>query len=260
MLYKKQGYPEESEIVICTVAKIQYNSVFVVLDEYDKQGIINIAEIAPGRIRNIRDFVNEGKKAICKVLRVMPDRNYIELSLRRVTELQKRAKNDFIKQEQKAEKIVEIVAKELKVPMKALYDQIAGKTGYPSLYSCFEDVSNDKFSLDKILEKKISQKLTELVKLKIKPPEVEIGGSLSLVSYASNGVELVKEALHKGEAPGVRIMYLGGGKFKIDVKAGDYKTAEAMLDKSTKGIMGFMEKNEGQASFERAKESKKTAA
>ena len=61
MLLKKHGFPEESEIVLCTVTKVQYDSVFVNLNEYGKLGVIHISEISPGRIRNIRDFVKEGR-------------------------------------------------------------------------------------------------------------------------------------------------------------------------------------------------------
>ena len=57
MLYQKKGLPEESELVICTVTKIQYHSVFVKLDEFNHSGMIHISEISPGRIRNIGDYV-----------------------------------------------------------------------------------------------------------------------------------------------------------------------------------------------------------
>jgi len=49
MLLKKQGFPEESEIVLCTVTSVRYNSVFVNLNEYDNSGIKQISEISPGR-------------------------------------------------------------------------------------------------------------------------------------------------------------------------------------------------------------------
>jgi len=63
MFYKKKGLPEENSIVLCTVKKILFHSIFVDLDEYQNQdGMIHISEIAPGRIRNIRDYVAEGKK------------------------------------------------------------------------------------------------------------------------------------------------------------------------------------------------------
>ncbi|MBW2993050.1 S1 RNA-binding domain-containing protein, partial [Candidatus Woesearchaeota archaeon] len=70
MLYKKSGMPEENSLVLCTITKIYHNSVFASLDEFGKQGMIHISEISPGRIRNIRDFVKEGKKIVCKILRI----------------------------------------------------------------------------------------------------------------------------------------------------------------------------------------------
>ena len=74
MLLKKKGFPEEDEIVICTVTKIHFHSVFVNLDEYGRSGLIHISEVSPGRIRNLRDFVVEGKKVVCKVLRIDEER------------------------------------------------------------------------------------------------------------------------------------------------------------------------------------------
>src|SRR3989338_6765190 len=111
MLLSKQGLPEEGDLLLCTVSNIQFHSVFVRLDEFGgKTAMIHISEIAPGRIRNIRDHVRENKKIVCKVLRIHPDRGHVDLSLRRVTENQRRLKINQIKQEQKAERIVEIVA------------------------------------------------------------------------------------------------------------------------------------------------------
>lgn len=260
MLHKKQGYPEESDIVLCTVSKVQYNSVFVVLDEYGRSGIINIAEIAPGRIRNIRDFVIEGKKVVCKVLRVNRELGHIDLSLRRVNESQKRAKKEQIKQEQKAEKIVEIVAKEAKKPMVEIYDKIVKNMGYPLLHLCFEDVAKDVFSLEKTgLDKKIAEKMTELIKQRIRPTEVSVEGTLSIVTYAPNGIETIREALKKAQQGNVTLKYAGGGKYKIKAVAGEFKTAEAMIDKSKNAAISFVEKNNGQASFVKEKAAKATA-
>jgi translation initiation factor 2 subunit 1 len=40
------------------------------IEEYGKQGLIHISEVSPGRIRNIRDFVKEGKMVVCKVIKI----------------------------------------------------------------------------------------------------------------------------------------------------------------------------------------------
>ncbi len=62
MAKTKKTFPDEKEIVVCTVKKILRDSIFATLDAYEgKEGMIHISEIAPGRIRNIRDYVKEGK-------------------------------------------------------------------------------------------------------------------------------------------------------------------------------------------------------
>jgi translation initiation factor 2 alpha subunit (eIF-2alpha) len=73
---------ETGDVVLCTVDRIVGTTVFVHI-EGNGEGSIILSEIAPGRIRNIRDYVVPKKKIICKVLRISGDR--IELSLRRVT-------------------------------------------------------------------------------------------------------------------------------------------------------------------------------
>jgi len=108
MLLKRTNFPEENELVLCTITSVQYHSVFAKLDEFEhRSGMIHISEVAPGRIRNMREFVQEGKKVICKILKVDIERNRIDLSLRRVNDSQKRQKNAQIKREQQAEKILE---------------------------------------------------------------------------------------------------------------------------------------------------------
>src|SRR3989344_1850677 len=151
MLLKKQGFPEDSELVLCTVTSVQIHSVFVNIDEYGKGGMIHISEVSPGRIRNIRDFVKEGKKVVCKVLRINLEKGYIDLSLRRVNESEKRRKIDDIKKDQNAEKIVEIAAGKLGLKTEELYREISKKIvkDYSSLHRFFEDVVKDENAMDR---------------------------------------------------------------------------------------------------------------
>ena len=141
MLFKKQGFPEEGDSVLCTVTSVQYHSVFVNIDEYGKSGMIHISEVSPGRIRNIRDFVKEGKKIVCKVLRVNEEKGYIDLSLRRVNESEKRRKIDDIKKEQNSEKIVELAAQKIGIKTEQLYKEILDKISmdYASLHEFFDN-------------------------------------------------------------------------------------------------------------------------
>ncbi len=264
MLYNKTGFPEESEIVMCTVTSVQYNSVFITLDHFGgRTGIIHISEVSPGRIRNIRDYVKEGKKVICKVLRINRERGHIDLSLRRVTESQKRNMNTQIKQEMLAEKIISFAAKELKTTLEKLYDTVSKKVfeQYDLIYTCFEDVATGEFTLDKLgLDKKLTEKLDFLIKQRIKPPEVALSGKFAITVYDENGVGIIKDAFKKAEDEFVTVTYAGAGNYNILVKSEDYKTAEKILEKFTNFITEFIEEHDGEAEFTRLGEKKEKTA
>lgn len=257
MLLKKKGFPEEEDIVMCTVSKIHFHSVFANIDEYGRTGLIHISEVSPGRIRNLRDFVVEGKKVVCKVLRIDREKGHIDLSLRRVTEGQRRTKVNEIKQEQKAEKIIEFVAKSQNMDKVVLFNQISEKVleKYPSIYPAFEEVIKNEDVLKKLgIPDKISKLLVDIIKQRIKEAEVQIGGDLRLTSYDPNGVDIIREALKKADKVDkkVTILYEGGGKYKITVKAPDYKKAEKLLDTATKNAIDFVNKHDGEGNFVRA--------
>ncbi len=255
MLYKKSGLPEESDIVMCTVTKIQYSSVFVNIDDYNKSGMIHISEIAAGRIRNIRDYVKEGKKVVCKVLRVHEDKGHVDLSLRRVTDSQRRNKVNSIKLEQKAESIIEYVAKQNKIDTKKLYTEISKQLlkEYEYVHHAFEDVVAGHFDLKKLgLDKKITDQLTELILQRFKPKIVDISGVLKLSTYDGNGLQIIQNALGEAEKnDDISIRYLGGGKYKVMAKAKEYKEAEQKLKKAVEDAITYIQKNNGYGEFKR---------
>lgn len=235
MLTKIKGFPEEDDIVLCAVTKVQRHGVFARLDEYENaSGLIHISEIAPGRIRNIREFVAEGKVVVCKVLRIDKKSGHIDLSLRRVNETVRRNKLEAIKQRGKAEKIIEGVAELTKRKPAELYVQVMDALdGYSSLYDAFLDVSEGSLDLTKIgLDPKVGETLHSLVLERVKPPEVSIEGSIMIRSYDARGVEDVKDILAEIDAfEDVRVSYSGGGAYRFEVTAADYKSAESTFDK-----------------------------
>ena len=218
MLFRRTGYPEESEVVICTVTKIYHHSVFVNIDEFEISGMLHISEVSPGRIRNLRDYVQEGKKVVCKILRIDNVRGHIDLSLRRVNEGQRRKKTEEIKQEQKAENIIGAVAKKLNKDLNEVYESISSKVfeKYEYIHQSFNDIVEDDLDLEKLgVEKKLAELLTEVVKEKIKPAEVQIKGILKLTSLDPEGVEIIKKTLQRAEKLGkgyIKTTYAGAGR------------------------------------------------
>jgi translation initiation factor 2 subunit 1 len=59
---------EEGQVVLATVEKIVGTAVFVKIKS-GGEGTITFSEIAPGRIRNLREYVSVGKTIVAKVLK-----------------------------------------------------------------------------------------------------------------------------------------------------------------------------------------------
>lgn len=259
MFYRRKGFPQEDEFVLCTVTKIHHNSVFVFLDEYGKYGLIHISEIAPGRIRNIRDYVTKGKKIVCKVLRVNEARGYIDLSLRRVNESQRRAKINEIKQEQRAEKIVELVALRNKLDAQEVYSIIAHKVfeqlGYEFLHEYFQDYVKGVAKLEFALPAKVLDDLKRFIKLRIKLPEVRIKGIISLSFLDPDGLEKVKKSLFEARrvVSNIEIRYLGSGRYSAEIKAPDFKSGEKIFEKAMLEVLSKARSFKGKASYELVK-------
>lgn len=260
MLYKRKGFPEEGEVVLCTVKKILQTTVFVTLDEYEnKEGIIHISEIAPGRIRTIRDYIAEEKKIVCKVLRANQERGSIDVSLRRVTKSDLINKNQGLKKEQMSEKVLEVFAQGIKKPITELYKDLGAKiiAEYGSLHACFEEVllSGEEVLTAVGVEKNNAKKLAELIQTRMKPPQVKITQSVHLKCKTPNGIEVIKNAILKSiksikEKEGsIEVIYCGAPRYDVAIKANDYKTAEKMLEQVTGIMIESIKKDGGEGSL-----------
>jgi len=255
MFYKKEGLPNDGELVLCTVKKILPNSVFASLDEYkNREGLIHISEVSPGRIRNIRDFVRVGKKIVCKVLRINKERGQIDLSLRRVSISVKNRKLDDLKQEERAEKILETAGKKLKKDLNQMYKEVGEKiiSDYGSLILCFQNIVNENLDIKKEFDIKedIAKTLTEVVKDNIKPPEIYLSAKLIIKNYSPDGIDRIKKVLHglsemsKKNKYEINLSYLGAPNYRLKLKSSDYKKANKILDELTQNYSNLLKEYE----------------
>ncbi len=258
MLLKKTGFPQNEELVLCTITAVNPHSVFCTLDEYGgRTGMIHISEIAPGRIRNIREYVQEGKKVVCRVLQINKEKGHIDISLRRVNTVQKTQKLNQIKQEQLAEKVIEYAAKQQGESPSLLYSKLSEKlmTGHETLFEAFEKVSKGELSLEKYIDKKLAEALTTAIKTRIKPPEVKIAGDLKLSTYSPNGLQEIKNTLEVITKEGIKVRYMGAGTYHIETTAEEFKEAEKKLKTAIEKAMQEAKKKGIEAEWNR-RESK----
>ena len=251
----KKGYPEVGELVIATVKTVKPYGAFVTLDEYEgKEGFIHIGEIATGWIKYIRDHVREGQKVVCKVLRVDPERRHIDLSLKRVNEHQRREKIQEWKNERKAEKLFEIVAQRLGKDLEKCYEEFGYELidRFGTLFGAFEEAAINEDALkDEGFKGDWIEVFIEVAKENIVPPYVKISGYLELTTAAPDGIEHIKEVLRGIENEGVTVSYMGAPRYRINVKAEDYRTAEEILQNVANKALEEFVKLGGEGEFRR---------
>jgi len=257
-----QDWPEEGDLVVCTVENIKDFVAFVSLDEYNgRQGLIPISEIATGWIKYIRDHIREGQKIVCKVLNVDRSRGHIDLSLKDVNEHQRREKIREWKNESKAKKWIGFVAKEAGEPAEAIEDAILKKYGV--FYPVFEDLVVDgEAVLKKLgLSKKASEALSHIASENVKVPRVEVMGSLTLTSTQPDGVSVIRKALKSAEIKltgvDIELLYLGAPNYRIKVTAPDYKKAGKALEKAAGAAIAVVEKAGGEGKLTKKPKSGK---
>ncbi|SCL74517.1 General stress protein 13 [Methanoculleus chikugoensis] len=250
----EREWPEEGELVVCTVADVKDFAAFVTLDEYnERRGLIPISEIARGWIKYIRDFVREGQKVVCKVLNVDPDRGHIDLSLKDVNEHQRREKVHEWKNEQKATKWVGFAAEASEVDRRVIEEAIFRE--YGQLYPAFEDiVTTGGEAADKLnLDEPVKAALITVANENVKVSRVTITGHLILSSPRPDGVNVIRRALRsaqpKVENVDIDLIYVGAPKYRIKVTAPDYKEAEKAIEKAANAAVGVVERAGGSGKF-----------
>ncbi len=251
-------WPEEGELVVCAVSKVKNFGAFVTLEEYGgKEGFIHIAEVATGWIKYIRDYVREGQKVVCKVLRVDPGKGHIDLSLKAVNEHQKREKIQQWKNAQKAEKLLELVAQRLGKDLDWCYGNFVGDLvdKFGSLYVAFEEAAID----ERVLEREGPsgswvKAFLEVAQENIVPPMVKINGYLEMTCPKPDGVVHLRDVLssiQKEDGVGIKVQYIGAPRYRIVVRAPDYKTAEEELQKAATKAIEDMKARGGDGKFQR---------
>ena len=259
----KAEWPEVGDLVVVTVTSVVGHGAYVSLDEHnEKEALLHISEISSRWVRNIRNHVRERQKMVLQVQRVDPSKGQIDLSLRRVTQDDKRKKLEEWKKHRKAETLITAAAAKLKVDVKDFYAKTGTKIveHYGSLYDGFEAAA--KSGAEALHEagvtKKDSKVLAAIAVDKIVVKGVTIQGEMVITSMAPRGIEDIKETLnetrkiaaeHDAEA---NLYSMGSPKYRIEVTAEDYRKAENALDKMVQFATEAWENHDGNFSFTRS--------
>lgn len=234
-------FPEVGELVVATCTKITTHGGYFSIENYEllgqTAGFVHISELSRTWVRNIRKHIREGQKAVCRVMRVTVQRQEVDLSIRRVSDSQKRETLQLHKQELRARGIIKAVAERLNVNSddidRTIIEPLENK--YGNLFNVLEMARDDGESVitSAGVSKKVADELVAAATKELERASISLSAKAKISSYDPEGMDIIKEAFEvasettlKKKAIDVSVHVISAPEYKIVINADDWKGAE----------------------------------
>uniref|UniRef100_A0A832EMK1 Translation initiation factor IF-2 subunit alpha n=1 Tax=Ignisphaera aggregans TaxID=334771 RepID=A0A832EMK1_9CREN len=240
--FRKKGLPEVGELVIARIDKVFEYGAYATLLEYEAQeAFIPWSEVSTRYVKDIRDVLKEGRVVVGKVIRVdkKVPKVQVDISIKRVLEGEKRIKILRWKRLQRAQKIVELAAKNIKKNLNDTYSEVWSKLEkdidpMSILEQCI--LEGPEVLIRKGIPGYWSTAICEEAKKHISIKMVKIRAIMKIASYKSDGIERIKKILtsiYNIELPQNTKIYvytIGSPRYRIEIMAPHYKDAEKIFN------------------------------
>ncbi|MEM4254827.1 MAG: S1 RNA-binding domain-containing protein [Candidatus Norongarragalinales archaeon] len=247
-------FPQLDEFVVGKVKKVLPFGAIIGLEEYGGlESFVHISEVSSGWIRNIREHLKESQIVVGKVVALDTSKNQVDLSIKRVSEAEKKRKLEAWQNSKRAQKLLEITLAKSGKTMRQVEAEVKALVGeFGSLYDVFDELAKGTEAKAKV-SKALLASLEETAKKEIKPKQFSVRRVLKIFSYAPNGVEEVKKMVSEISSLGAKVHYVGAPRYFVDITSVDPKGAEKAMQK----IEGFLEKSAKGAEVEWSLEKEK---
>ncbi|MFW9948962.1 MAG: S1 RNA-binding domain-containing protein [Candidatus Thorarchaeota archaeon] len=270
MVKNKTPFPKEGDFVIGRVSDVQSQYIYVELMDYEgfnseetARGMIHISEVSSRWVKNIRSVVRINQKLVLRVIKVVPDKGQVDLSLRRVNSAQRDKVLKENKYANKFENLLQFLTEAEGINMTL--DQAYEMLGWPikDQYNDYQDAvealkEDGRTILDELdgIPENIKEIFLKIVDENVEISTVSIIGKLKLINTSGDGIDKIKDSLNEAlkviKAPKLTRMlsfsYLGAPFYRIEVISKDYIDAESILSETlsvleskTKQYEGIME-------------------
>jgi translation initiation factor 2 subunit 1 len=166
-------------------------------------------------------------------MNVDESKGHIALSLKRVSKIDRTRKMQDYKREQKAEKILEKIAKEQKITLDKVYEEIGFKLQeeFGEIFKALDIASKSPEMLEnKGIQPKWIKIIHEIAKENIQRKKIKIKAELDIKSYSGEGIDQIKNFLtNLTNKYGVNIKYISAPKYSVEIVSENPKMAKKEL-------------------------------
>jgi translation initiation factor 2 alpha subunit (eIF-2alpha) len=209
---------EEGDLVLCKVREVSNTITSVELPD-GKQGTIVSSEIAPGRIKFMRQYVVPNKQIVCKVLSTSGDN--VHLSLRRVTSKEKKEVMQSFKQEQATKVAFKQILGEGEIKVS---EKILGE--FDTLAKFIDAARDDEKLIDKYIPKAKQDQIKKVAEKKKKSSELK--QNIKIKCLEDDGVKKIKEIFDLDDK-NISVNYISAGQFKLKLVVEDFKQGKKRM-------------------------------
>jgi len=209
---------EEGNLVLCTVKKVTNTITFVELPN-SKEGTIVSSEIAPGRIKHMRQYVVPNKKIVCKILEISG--NNINLSLRRVNSKEKKEVMQAFKQSQAINvAFKQILGKDEEKIKKKILEE------FEDLKEFVKATRNDEALISKYIP---TEKIDAIKKVAEKRKgKQELKQNIKIKCLEDDGVTKIKKIFDVKD-DNIIVSYISAGNLKLKLIVEDFKEGKKRM-------------------------------
>ncbi|MEM7821866.1 MAG: translation initiation factor IF-2 subunit alpha [Candidatus Aenigmatarchaeota archaeon] len=250
---KRKGLPEWGELVVCNVKRITPYAAWCELEEYPGvEGMIHISEVSGKWVHDIREYVKINKQCVAKVVKIDYQKNFVNLSLKRVSKDEEKDKMNIFRREQRAEKMLEQAAKELGKNLEQAYEEVGFllQEKFGELFVAFEEAKKGSENLIKHgVPEKWAATIAKIAEASFQEKETTIKADVELKSFAGNGIEKIKEILHSLEKNGFTVKYISAPKYRVELSGKDPKLAKKRMIESLEEVVKQIKNFEGEGKY-----------
>lgn len=268
-------FPEIETTVMAQIKSINPDvCAYVSLLEYNNiEGMLSFTELSRRRIRSVANLVKIGRVEPLMVLHVDPEKGYVNLSKRRISEEEMNGCEELYSKSKHVHSIMRHVAESANIDLEELYLQVGWPLyrKYGHAFEAFKAIVNDPDQVFNGLNREhkeigpdgqevtkmipavsdeIKEALVKDIRRRMTPQPLKIRADIEMKCFKFDGILHIKEAMRKAQAEGnddcpVKIVLVGPPLYVLNTQTLDKEQGITVLNKAIAACTEEIQRHEG---------------